>query len=327
MKTKQRILSLMLVFFFLATNHVSFSQQVVPSLAKKKKITVVITDSGLGGIDVLADIARDLDGAGYYKKVNLVFANALFDEHRGYNSLAGREEKVSQFNDVLYGIERKYKPDIILVGCNTLSVLYESTRFVKEEKVPVRGIIEPGVRIIEQELSKHPEASVIITGTETTISEDSHRKALLRMGINPERIITQSCPELQSYIERAPEGEDTQMLISFYTEEALAKVQEINHPLLLSLNCSHFGYAENGWKSAFTAAGKDLAALLNPNSMMINYLLPVDAEKRFEHTDINMEVSSKVKINNMEAISELFRKNAPAVADALMNYSRDENLF
>ena len=42
-----------------------------------KEITIVITDSGLGGLDVMGDIAEKFSESGHYKKVNLIFINAL----------------------------------------------------------------------------------------------------------------------------------------------------------------------------------------------------------------------------------------------------------
>ncbi|MEA1898103.1 MAG: hypothetical protein U9N53_10635, partial [Bacteroidota bacterium] len=91
------------------------------SIFDQEEITVVITDSGLGGLAVLDDIAKKIAGSGYYKRVNLIFVNALFNADYGYNSLNSREEKISVFSSVLSGIENKFHPDVILIGCNTLS--------------------------------------------------------------------------------------------------------------------------------------------------------------------------------------------------------------
>ena len=163
-------------------------------MVDREKITVVITDSGLGGLAVMDDIAGKLTGAGYYKRVNLIFVNALFDVDQGYNALPSREEKIIVFNSVLHGIENRFHPDIILIGCNTLSVIYEETDFVINRDRPVVGIVQPGVELIAHRLIQDEEAVVIITGTETTISEGSHRKALLEKGFNDDRIITHACP-------------------------------------------------------------------------------------------------------------------------------------
>lgn len=320
-------LMLSLVFFVLTLSSYADVNDKILSILQKKEITVVITDSGLGGLAVMDDISRKLSGSGYYKKVNLIFVNALFDEDRGYNTLQSRQEKIDIFSSVLQGIENKFHPDIILIGCNTLSVIYEETAFVKNSDTPVIGIVEAGVSIIADQLSIHENSAVIITGTETTISEDSHRKALLAKGFSEDRIITKACPELQSYIEQNPEGEDTEMLISIYTQEALSEIPSSIDSVYLSLNCSHFGYSERLWKKAFVDSEVTLGKILNPNNNMVDFLLRDENKNRFKKTRISEKVYSKVPIKNKDAISNLFKNESPEIARALNNYTLDKELF
>jgi glutamate racemase len=297
------------------------------SFKNKKEITVVITDSGLGGLAVMDDIAKEMSRSGYYKTVNLIFVNALFDPDKGYNALIDRDQKIDVFNDVLYGISDLIHPDIILIGCNTLSVIYRETPFVKESRIPVYGIVESGVQLIEGSMSEDKRSLTIITGTETTISEDTHRKALLESGISDSRIITQSCPQLQSYIEKDPDGEDTEMLISFYIEEAISKLPADHGKVYLSLNCSHFGYSEPLWKNAFRISGTELAGILDPNTVMGDILLPENPGNRSFRTKLTMRVVSKVEIRNKESMYNFFHDSSPELAKALNNYDIVQDLF
>ncbi len=297
------------------------------SIFDQEEINVVITDSGLGGLAVLDDIAKKVAGSGYYKRVNLVFVNALFNANYGYNSLNSREEKIHVFSSVLSGIENKFHPDVILIGCNTLSVIYRETDFVKESNTPVVGIVESGVILISDHLSPNKKSTVIITGTITTISEDSHRKALLKRGFSEERIITQACPELQSYIERNPDGEDTEMLITVYIEEAISKLPDDVESPYLSLNCSHFGYAEKLWQQAFDYVEIDLEEILNPNTIMGDVLMPEKNKNRYMETIISQSVYSKVVIRNKESMYNVFKEGSPKLAKALNNYVIDKDLF
>lgn len=157
-------------------------------------ITIAVTDSGLGGLAVMAEAAARLKAAGLYRRVDLVFFNALFTDQGGYNSLPTREEKIRVFDAALQGLEKTVRPDLILVACNTLSVLLPDTPFARETKIPVRGIVEPGVGMFKRAMEKTPEATLLLFGTETTIAEDSHRKALLAVGIPAGRIVVQACP-------------------------------------------------------------------------------------------------------------------------------------
>ena len=292
-----------------------------------QEIRVVITDSGLGGLAVMDTISKKLEVSGYYKKVDMVFVNALFDSDLGYNALESRQAKIDTFDRVLRAVERKFSPDIIIIGCNTLSVLYKETGFVQETDIVVEGIVDPGVGLIYDHLSADENSVVIITGTETTISEDSHRKALLEKGISDERIITQACPELQSYIERDPDGEDTEMLIDYYVSEAIEQLPDEVGPIYLSLNCSHYGYSEKLWRKAFAEEGVGLKKILNPNYVIGDVLFQDGCGQRHANTEIVYSVYSKVDLRNRESMVRVFRDRSPGIAEALSNYILDEDLF
>ena len=55
------------------------------SLPQKDAITVAVTDSGLGGLSIMAEAAARLKELRLYRVVNLVFANSLFSNESGYN--------------------------------------------------------------------------------------------------------------------------------------------------------------------------------------------------------------------------------------------------
>jgi glutamate racemase len=296
-------------------------------LFNKEEITVVITDSGLGGLSVMDNIARKMMSSKCYKKVNLIFVNALFDINTGYNALKTREEKIKIFNNVLEGIEKHYHPDVILIACNTLSVVYKETDFARSSKTPILGIVEPGVRLIAENLEGNDNSDVIILGTETTIEEGSHRKALLEKRIAEERIITMACPQLQSYIEQNPAGEETEMLISAYLNEALEKLPSNHGAVFLSLNCSHFGYSTDLWKKVFSNTSYKLGGILDPNSIMGDRLIDDRILKRFPDIKISYRVVSKVELLNEKAMFNIFRVISPELAEALKNYSLIIDLF
>lgn len=322
-----RIVILNFFFLFGSTGWCAGGENQESSIFDQKEITIVITDSGLGGLTVMDDIAKKITASGYYKKVNLIFVNALFDVDKGYNALPSRVEKIDILNTVLYGIDHNFNPDIILIACNTLSVIYKDTRFVKESSTPVIGIIESGVELIFYHLQKNENSAVIITGTETTIDEDNHRKTLIQKGISNARIVTQACSELQSYIEQDPYGENTEMLIGYYIDEALSKIPEGMNTIYLSLNCSHFGYSEPLWLKAFSSIDVHLNKILNPNIIMGDILMPERNRNRFENVEMNQTIHSKVVIRNWRSIYEYFLTGSPGLADALKNYTLNPDLF
>lgn len=299
----------------------------IGKIINAKRIRIVITDSGTGGLSVMNDIALKLGESGSFKNAELIFVNALFDEKSGYNALSTREEKISKFNTVLEGINSAYSPDLIFVACNTLSVLIDDTHFVTLKKnPPVIGIVEPGVSLIAATLKNNVNSKVIIFGTETTIEEDTHRQALLSMSIDTERIITQACPQLQSFIEEDPKSEETEMLISYYLNEALSNVADPSMQINISLNCSHFGYSEQLWQKSMDETGIS-GKILNPNEKMADILINDKNRNRYRLSNISMLVVSKVPLVNINPLVLSFSILSPDLAEALVNYQVIEDLF
>jgi glutamate racemase len=296
-------------------------------LFSKDEITIVITDSGLGGLSVVHDISEKMKTARCFKQVNLIFVNALFDVHSGYNALKTRGEKIKKLNDVLTAIDKNFHPDAVIIACNTLSVIYKETNWSGKTHTPVIGIVEPGVKMIQEKLTGDPNSNVIIFGTETTIEENSHKKALIAANFDENRIITKACPQLQSYIEQDPKGEETGLLIAFYLSEALEQLRNKNGNLYISLNCSHFGYSIDLWKKAISETTSLHAEILDPNNSMGDILMPEKYHNRFSQADISLSVISKVELVNMKSLYIFFKTIDPELAAALENYTIIPDLF
>jgi glutamate racemase len=292
-------------------------------------VTVAVTDSGLGGLSVVAEAVRKMKETGIFKQVDFIFFNALFSNEGGYNSLKTREEKIRVFSSALECLERKCRPDVILIGCNTLSTLCEDTPFSRKTKIPVIPIVEAGVELIARGLEDHPEASVIIFGTPTTISEGTYPRELETQGITPERIHVQSCPELESFIENDPQGDETEMLISGFVGEALQRLPSPPPPLLVSLNCTHYGYSLPFWEKAFAEAGVEPLAILNPNPRMTDVLFSPKHCGRYPQTEVRVRIMSMVEISRqkIDSLAPWLERVSPETAEALRLYEHRPALF
>jgi len=326
----------LLCVFFLASlgsacmeNQTFARQDEIGALFTKNDVTIAVTDSGLGGLSIVADAAERLSALKSFHSVRLVFFNALFSDAGGYNSLKLRSEKIRVFDSALQSIERRYDPDLILIGCNTLSVLFPDTEFSRGSGVQVRGIVDTGVDMIAQGLREHPESRVIILGTQTTVEEGRHERLLVRKGFLPERIFHQACPDLIPYIERGYDSDETGMLISAYADEALQGLPDPGAPVLVSLNCTHYGYSLGLWRKAFLEHGAQPVAFLDPNTRMLDFLFAADTRGRFKGTRVSVEVISMVKIggDRQESIGSFLQAVSPATAAALADYQWDPELF
>lgn len=313
------------------------NQEKVPSPAVPKSIIppssatlrVAVTDSGLGGLSVVAHLEKRLAQERSYERVEIIFVNALFSSQGGYNSLPHRRTKIEIFSSALETLAKKYQPDLIFVGCNTLSVLLPETSFIQHSSLPVVSIVDSALKLMAEALRQHPEACLIIFGTPTTISEGTYVRRLIEQGFLSERIISQACPELEIYIERGFDQEETAWLIQGYVEEALQKLPDQKTPIIASLNCTHYGYAQNFWQKALEASGHKLVALLNPNETMIDCLFLPQLKNRFPNSQIKIRVVSMIPFSEevINSISRALQAISPQTAQALKNYELVPHLF
>jgi len=277
----------------------------------------------------MAEAVRKMKGAGIFKRADFIFFNALFSSGSGYNSLSSRTKKTEVFSSALESLEKRYRPDVILIGCNTLSVLYDDTPFSRRTKTPVIGIVGAGVELISRSLGDHPEAAVLIFGTPTTITEGAYPRELERLGFAPGRVLSQACPELESFIERDYRGEETEMLIAGCVNEALQSLPSPPPPLLASLNCTHYGYSLPLWEKAFAEEGVRPLAILNPNSRMTDPLFEKMYMGRYKGTEVSARVVSMVQISpaKVGSLARWLQDVSPEVADALRAHEHVPDLF
>lgn len=292
----------------------------------KKELTVLVTDSGLGGISVAAKLYCSLKEYAHYENVRIIFFNALFDANSGYNRLDKFDQKVHTFNIALHGM-LKYSPDLILIACNTLSVLYPYTPFSRSAPFPVIGIVEVGVNYILKQVNSAKNYQVIIFATPTTIQAGTHKK-LLAQALPETWIIEQACPELMFAIGDGDQKKITQ-LIHTYTTQAIEKFQGEHRKIYASLNCTHFGYYQDEFLRAFQQNGIRDVEILNPNSEMVKLFLPEKGTHSMCHPHITIEFVSKVKMDEqgMESLIPFLEPLSKEVVRAFQNYHYNPKLF
>lgn len=292
-------------------------------------VTIVVTDSGLGGLSVVADLAARLPRSGIARSVRVVFVNALLDDAIGYNDLKDEADKVRVFDAALAAMESRYRPDLILVACNTLSVFYEKTEHARRGKTETVSIVPMGADLIEGALKGTPDATAVIFATKGTIDSGAHRRILLGKGVSDARIVGQACPKLTGAIERGAHSEETAGRLRGFVEEAIARLPQKKGPLVVSLNCTHFGYARPLWEEAFATLGYPAVKVLDPNPLMTDLVLGEGAPRRYPETKVTVEVVSKTPITAdvKAALGALLRTTSPATADALAAWKHEPDLF
>ncbi|MBS4000284.1 MAG: aspartate/glutamate racemase family protein [Desulfobulbaceae bacterium] len=298
----------------------------VKNIAGKEKLVIAVTDSGLGGLNVVPRLEKLFTSSKAIKEVELIFVNALLHPSMGYNKMKNMDEKSKVFNSVLEGINKWYHPDLLLIACNTLSVVYEQTHFYKNPFYPVIGIVDTGVELLIEKM-KDKTSKAIILGTPTTISGEVHKQKLIKAGIDESRIIAVPCPMLESEIQSAPGSDKVKRMIAEYVGTAL-KDKSIDSKIYPSLCCTHYEYSLKAFESFFSSVGFDYE-IINPNEKLAENLRPALSGNKYEQTHVKIKVVTKNAIAppDIEAVNPLLEMNSVKTAEALHNYELKPDLF
>lgn len=303
------------------------NREKIEALFNKNSVLIAVLDSGLGGLSICAELERALHESPLFRKVFLIFFNIWPEQERGYNSLDSISERVRVFDQALAGVH-SYSPDLIMIACNTLSVIYERTPFSLNATIPVVDIVDFGVDLIYDGLTKKPDSQALILGTRTTISENVHQRLLMQKGVAAHRIITQACHGVATEIEKAPQGKAVAGLIEGYMREAALKING-RGTILAALCCTHFAYSSNIFQDKLR---EELAAdieLLDPNTRMSDFMFSLKQPVLFPGEDIEVKVISKIVLEQMKirSISGIISNISEKMADALVGYTYQPDLF
>jgi len=288
------------------------------------KQMVVFTDSGLGGLSIMADFVRlaklnKLD-------VDCVFFNAQHSRGFGYKKMDSKTQ-VETFDRVLSSIDSIYHPDIIAVACNTLSVVYLKSDFYKNTDVKVLDIIETGKSLVKNADLKSVIEISMPTTTESGVYHDQNKQI----------IAVSSDTLLPDAIENGYD-EDIELIINKAFKDAQLKINtqklpEKEHALFLG--CTHFPIIKDRFCAIAENLGIKINTLLNPNESFSNLVMDelVNMNKKFgkeeEKKQNNVKVISRTKLqeNEVKNISKLIEKHSPETAKALRNYEYNPELF
>jgi len=301
---------------------------------------IVITDSGVGGLSVVAYAERFIRTHGYTEPVRLTFANAAPANDYGYNSMPSREVKIETFARFLRNVAERFAPDKIYIACNTLSVLLPDT---PQPPVPIKGIVETGVNLLVDALNANPEAVAIIFATQTTIDSGTYARSLEARGIDAARIVNQACPGLADTISEDREGSKAAEEIRKWVATALSKAvprflgssgssargvrgtEEPRNPrnrrVIACLACTHYGYR----KDVFQAALGD-ATVINPNESAVDDLFDHGGD---DHRNVEVEFVTRYALpeTTVETLAWLLQEISPRTVAAMRNFVHIPDLF
>jgi glutamate racemase len=223
-----------------------------------------ITDSGVGGLSVCAALESRLAGGAVAADIELLYLNAAQDDDYAYNSMPNRQAKLTAFDEFLNTVHSRYRPDLLFIACNSLSVLYADTVFARTHDLPVMGVIETGMQQMRAALAAPGECSVLLLATPTTVETGTYSRLLVDMGLDRQRVVEQACPGLADAISNDFSGKEARALLQEFIPEALSRFSSTPERLLVFLGCTHYGY-QSGVIEAELKKHAAAVRVLNPN--------------------------------------------------------------
>ena len=276
---------------------------------------IVVCDSGLGGLNIAARFFSGRGGAAA-PECELVYFNAYPEPGRGFNKLASEREQEDLFRHVLEGIGR-FAPDLCLIACNTLSIVWERLKSRYVPGFPVAGIVDAAAEGMAAALRKEPGASLLILGTKSTAASGMYPERLAAAGIAPGRIRSLGVPGLATLLESDPAAPEVRARIAACAADAEGLFAPPPAKLLLGLCCTHFGFAAPLWRAEFGRRFSGVE-LVDPNGLLgAEYA----ARKFSYHSRIAFFAGAR------EHMSAYFESFAPEIAAALRTARPEPDLF
>ena len=279
--------------------------------------SIVFTDSGLGGLTLMADfiqLAKQQNIA-----VDTYFFNAQYSRVLGYKKME-TDEQIRVFDSVLEAIEQRYHPEIIAIACNTLSVVYKKTNFYKNSKTKVLDIIEVGKSLIKKSKTK----TIVELAMPTTIRSKIYQNK------DKNRIAIATDEMLPDAIENANQEKINSILENVF-KEVKNKMNSIEIETSLFLGCTHFPIIKEQFLKTARSEGVKIDEVLNPNITFAKLVF----EKFNKHKKISnqgtitIQVVSRMPFQKEEInnIANLIANQSIETAEALHNYTLNKNLF
>ena len=181
-----------------------------------------VFDSGVGGLTVLRELARQAPQADY-----LYFGDTA---RLPYGSKSA--ETVQKYAVSAVHYLEEHGAELIVIACNTATAL-ALPQIRAATRLPVVGVIEPGA---EAAASSTRKKNVLVIGTEATVASHAYRKELEKRGV---QVAEKACPLFVPLIEEGwAEHDITQRVAHIYLDEFFQDYE--TGPDLLVLGCTHY---------------------------------------------------------------------------------------
>jgi glutamate racemase len=284
-------------------------------------LRIGITDSGVGGLSVCAEVEARLRQSPVEEDIEIIYLNAAIEDDYSYNSMPDRHTRLQAFDRFLNSVHEKYRPDLLFIACNTLSVLYQDSCFDRHRHKPIEGIVLSGIREMLAEFENARDLAFIVFATPTTIEEGVYGKALREYGVPARQVIEQACPGLPDAISNDGSGLLAFELLGKFVPAALEQFDSTPKNLVAFLGCTHYGYQAAQFDRVLRALAPT-AKVLDPNRGAVETILS-RLKTHPAHGNLTVEFVSRYVIPDVviSSLSGYIGERAPATLRALKNFT------
>lgn len=203
-------------------------------------------------------------GAGGLSVVKSLLDHKLFEEIIYYGDTARVPYGPKDENTVIrYSLEaleffNNFDIDLLITACNTVSA-YAITEMQAKASYPVVGVIEPGIKALQNSLTDK-NAPILIIGTRATINSKRYEQALETLGYNNLTAI-----QTGLFVSMVEEGIFEGALLHETMDHYFHSIES---PSAIILGCTHFPLISKAIKNYFH--GKPL--LIHSGEAIVEYL-------------------------------------------------------
>lgn len=219
---------------------------------------ICVFDSGLGGLTVVADLAKAMPGE------DIIYLGDSARVPYGIKSL----ETVRKFALEDAAFLSRFNPKMLVVACNTASAAAYKT-LVAASDIPVVDVIRPGARAA----LAATEQAIGVVATDATVRSNAYQQQIA-LADSARTVLAVACPLLVPIVEEGRPDDDP--IVAHVLCDYLRDLQRLR-PGALILGCTHYPLLSKaiaklmgpGTKliSSAGAAALEVQAKLNENSL------------------------------------------------------------
>lgn len=286
-----------------------------------KPVTIVVIDSGLGGMTVVDDLTGQLQ-QGPFRKVNIVYYNAVPRWDRGFNKLDDISRS-AVLDRILGRIDAEFDPDLVLMTDHTLTSTYPHTAHALDASRTMVDVVSPSVDYITAGLNQYPNAKVVFMGGPVTIKSGLYQRQMEARGIPSSRVLVESCPTLSAAVESNLDDASTEALIHAHAVSIRDKVKDLTTPVFVSLNSSQFSFIADRLQAALLEQGLLYVQVIDPTARITRGLfsrLPGLAQG--VTPEVSLSVVSQVNLDPVMSggLGALLDTRMPRIGTAVHGY-------